>query len=74
MSLQLTSHEALTLTATFAFTADRMRTSDEAFEIRMKICETASRIAFLQAHRIARREELLPSVGGRFRHAIFAVA
>ena len=49
MSPQLTSQEALRLTATFAFTADRMRTADNALEIRAQICETASRIAFLRA-------------------------
>jgi hypothetical protein len=74
MSSQLTSQEALRLTATFAFTADRMRTIDGTFAVRTKICETASRVAFLQAHRIARREEIFPRVGETFRRAIFATA
>lgn len=74
MSLQLTSHEALRLTATFAFTADRMRAADHALEIRAQICETASRVAFLRAHLIARREEILPALGETFRRAAFAVA
>jgi len=74
MSSQLTSQEALRLTATFAFTADRMRTADTTFTVRTKICETASRVAFLQAHRIAKREELFPRVGETFRRAMFAVA
>lgn len=70
----LTSHEALRLTAHFAVTADRMRTADETFEIRASICETASRIAFLRAHRIAKMEEVLPALGDTFRRAAFAVA
>ncbi len=74
MLSQLTSHEALRLTASFAFTADHMRTSDEAFEIRASICETASRIAFLRAHTIAKREEILPALGDSFRRAAFAIA
>jgi hypothetical protein len=74
MSLQLTSQEALRLTATFAFTADRMRAADDAFVIRARICETASRVAFLRAHLIARREEILPALGETFRRAVFAVA
>lgn len=74
MSLQLTSQEALRLTAIFAFTADRMRVADEAFEIRTQICETASRVAFLRAHHIAKREEILPSLGETLRRAVFAVA
>jgi hypothetical protein len=74
MLLELTSQEALRLTATFAFTADRMRTTDETFAVRARICETASRVAFLQAHRIAQREEILPRMGETFRRAIFAVA
>jgi hypothetical protein len=74
MPSQLTSHEALTLTATFAFTADRMRTLDGAFELRTKICETASRVAFLRAHRIAQREAMLPKLGETFQRAFFATA
>lgn len=74
MSLQLTSQEALRLTANFAFTADRMRAADHAFEIRAQICETASRVAFLRAHIIAGRAEILPPFGETFRRAVFAVA
>ena len=74
MSLQLTSQEALRLTASFAFTADRMRAAHECFALRASICETASRIAFLRAHRIARREEIAPGLGQTFRRAMMAVA
>jgi hypothetical protein len=74
MHLQLTSQEALRLTANFAVTADRMRTADESFEIRASICETASRVAFLRAHLIARREEIFPAFGGTLRRASFASA
>jgi len=63
MSSELTSQEALRLTATFACTADRMRTIDAAFAVRTKICETASRVAFLRAHRITQREEIFPQMG-----------
>ena len=71
---QLTSQEALRLTATFAFTADRIRVADHSFEIRAQICDTASRVAFLRAHLIAKREEILPALGETFRRAVFAVA
>jgi hypothetical protein len=70
----LTCHEALRLTAAFALTADRMRTADNTCELRTRICETASRVAFLRAHRIAQREEITPRVGETLRRAIFAVA
>ena len=76
MSVQLTSltsQNALELTAAFAFTADRMRAARGASEIRANICEIASRIAFLRAQSIARREELMP-LGDTFRRATFAVA
>jgi len=74
MSSQLTSQEALKLTASFAFTADRMRAADRAFEIRASICDTASRVAFLRAHRIANREQIVPTFGETFRRAIFVTA
>jgi hypothetical protein len=74
MYLQLTSQEALRLTANFAFTADRLRTADDSFEVRASICETASRVAFLRAHTIAKREEILPRFGETFRRASFASA
>ena len=74
MSPQLTSQEALRLTATFAFTADRMRTADNALEIRAQICETASRVVFLRAHLISRREEIFPLLRETFQRVIFAFA
>ena len=73
MLSQLTSQEALRLTANFAFTADRMREADRAFAIRANICETASRVAFLRAHMIARREEIIPQFGECLRRAVFSV-
>jgi hypothetical protein len=72
MLSQLTSQEALQLTANFAFTANRMREADRAFAIRASICETASRVAFLRAHMIARQEEILPGFGECLRRRIFA--
>jgi hypothetical protein len=74
MSLQLSSQEALKLTASFAFTADRMRAADEALRVRASICETASRVAFLTAHRLAKREEVLPLLGHTLHRASFAIA
>jgi len=74
MSFQLTSQEALRLTASFAFAADRMRAADEAFEVRAKICESASRVAFLRAHLISKREEMIPLFGDTLRRATFAIA
>lgn len=74
MSCKLTSHEALMLAANFAYAADRLRTADKAFEIRVGICETASRVALLRAHRLARREEILPVLGETLRRAVFAIA
>ena len=73
MLSQLTSQEALRLTANFAFTADRMREADRASAIRANICETASRVAFLRAHIIARQEEIIPRFGECLRRAVFAV-
>ena len=73
MSLELTSQEALQLAAAFACTADRMRAAGEASEVRRKICETASRIAFLRAHLIVSREELLPLVSDALPRPVFAV-
>lgn len=71
---QMTSQEGLELTARFAFTADRMRAADQSFVVRANICETASRVAFLRAHKIAKREEILPVFGDSFRRAVFAIA
>lgn len=70
----LTSHEALILTANFAFTADRMRTADDALQTRANICETASRVAFLRAHLIAKREQIIPSLGECYRRSVFTIA
>jgi len=70
----LTSHEALRLTARFAFTADRMRTADQDLATRANICETASRVAFLRAQSIAKREQILPNLGECNRRAVFSIA
>lgn len=71
---QLTFHQALDLTATFAFTAERMREADRDLHSRASICERASRVAFLRAHVIAKSEEVCPAFGELFRRAAFAVA
>ena len=71
---QLTSHEALQLTAHFAFTAERMRTADSNFEIRASLYETASRVAFLKAHLLAKNEEICPLLGQTSRRAVFFAA
>lgn len=73
MLSQLTSQEALTLTANFAFIAGRMREADRAFASRANICEAASRVAFLRAHIIAMQEEIVPGVGECLRRVVFAV-
>jgi hypothetical protein len=70
----LTSHEALRLTANFAFTADRMRAADQEFATRARICETASRIAFLRAHSLAKHEQILPNLGESYRRAVYSIA
>jgi hypothetical protein len=69
----LSSHEALQLTATFAVTAERMRADVEAQTL-ASLYETASRIAFLKAHLIAREEEVRPMFGQSFRRAAYAAA
>ena len=73
MSLQLTSQEALKLTARFALTADRMRSSQHDFEKCATLYETASRVAFLRAHLIAKQEEIV-AFGDTLRRAAFAIA
>lgn len=73
MLSQLTSQEALQLTASFTFTADRMREADRAFAIRANICQIASRVALLRAHLIARQEEILPSFGENLKRRVFTV-
>ena len=74
MLSESTSQEPLRLTATFAFTADRMRTIHATFAVRTKITETASRVAFLREHRIAQREQRLPQAGETFPGCVFAFA
>jgi hypothetical protein len=69
----LSSHEAMQLTANFAFTADRMRAHADSCR-RASLYEIASRIAFLRAHVIARNEEGRPVFGQSFRGAAFASA
>ena len=70
----LTSQEALRLTATFSFAADRMRAADQSQHIRASIYETASRIAFLRAQSIAKQEQIFPVLGHSYRRAVFNVA
>lgn len=71
---QLSSHEALILTASFAFTAERIRTQEAEFQLRASLCEAASRVAFLRAHVIAQNEEARPVFGESFRRTAFATA
>lgn len=71
---QLTSREALALTANFAFAADRMRAADSSYNRRAELFETASRIAFLRAELLARTEEIQPVLGQLFHRASFAIA
>jgi hypothetical protein len=70
----LTSHEALKLTASFAITAERMKTADIHFCSRAAMFEAASRVTFLKAHLIAQKEEAAPMFGEVSRRAVFAVA
>ena len=72
MSLELTSQQALQLAAAFRCIAERMRAAHGASEIRMRSCETASRIAFLCTYLIAEQKEPFPSLGNAFQRAIFA--
>jgi hypothetical protein len=69
----LTSYEALQLTASFAITAERMKTADINFYGRAAMFEAASRITFLKAHVIAKEEETTPLLGEIARRAVFAV-
>lgn len=72
---QLSSHEALTLTASFAFTAERIRSARDAeFQQRASLCEAASRVAFLRAHVMAKSEESRPKLRESLRRSIFAIA
>ena len=53
----LTSREALQLAADFARRAEYMRADDAAdFQTQADLYETASRIAFLRAHMIAKND------------------
>lgn len=71
----LTSNQALQMAAEFAITAEQMLSSDAGdFQSRANIYETASRIAFLRAHAIAKNEDVRPVFGESFRRAAFAVA
>lgn len=69
----LTSHEALQLTVSFAITAERMKTADKSFCGRAAICEAASRVTFLKAHAIAKKEETAPQFGETRRRAVFVI-
>jgi hypothetical protein len=73
--IHLSAQQALDLAADFALTADYIRAADAAdSQTRAKLLETASRVAFLRAHVIARQEEVRPFFGESFRRAVFAVA
>jgi hypothetical protein len=74
MSLLLISQEVPELSASLACTADRMPAIGEALVRRASVCETASRVAFLTAHRLAKTEEILPVLGHTFHRANFAIA
>lgn len=74
MPLPLTSQEALKLTASFAFAADRMRLADAGLQAQAKIYETASRVAFLRAHLIAKQEETVSFRGCEYRRTVFTIA
>ena len=70
----LTSHEALQLTASFAITAERMKTADTHCCGRAAMFEAASRVTFLRAHVIAKKEEMAPRFGETCHRAVFAIA
>jgi hypothetical protein len=72
--LSLTSHEALQLTATFAFTAEYLRSSNAQARVRARIYDTASRVAFLRAHILHKHEEARPMLGHASRRARFTSA
>ncbi len=72
---QLSCYEALTLTASFACMAERIRSAEDAeFQNRASLCEAASRVAFLRAHIMSKNEERRPGFGETFRRAAFASA
>lgn len=73
--LFLSSQQALKLAADFALAAEQMRVNNEVdFQSRANLYETASRVAFLRAHGIAKDEEMRPVFGECYRRAAFAVA
>jgi acyl-coenzyme A thioesterase PaaI-like protein len=72
--LSLTSHEALQLTATFAITAEYLRSAATPARVRARIYDTASRVAFLRAHVLLRQEEARPNFGEYARRSWFAKA
>jgi len=71
----LTSQEALQLAADFALTAEYMRNDDAAYHgTKAELYETASRVALLRAHVLAKDEEVRPVLGTNLRRATFVVA
>jgi hypothetical protein len=72
---RLTSQQALQLAADFSRAADQIRAADSGdLQTKASLYETASRVAFLRAHLIAKDEEARPMFGQSFRRAAFAVA
>ena len=72
--VHLTSRDALELAADFALKAEHVRVDDAAdFQTKADLYETASRVQFLRAHRIAEDEAVRPVVGNNFCRAAFAV-
>ena len=69
----LTSQEALLLTARYALTAERMKAADNQCCDRAAMFEAASRVSFLKAHLIAKKEESAPLFGEISRRAVFAI-
>lgn len=70
----LTSREALQLAADFALKAEYMRSDDAAdFQTKADLYESASRVAFLRAHMIAKGEEVRPAVGTSCHRAALAL-
>ncbi len=69
----LTSQEALQLASKFALTADRVRATADLGG-RARLCDIASRVAFMRAQVLAKKEEIRPVFGKLHRRAIFAIA
>ena len=72
--LSLTAHEALQLTASFAVTAEYLRSAATPARVRARVYDTASRVAFLRAHLLLRREKTQPKFGELSRRPWFATA